>query len=54
VLSASNGSIVRIDPKKGTVLQEISSKGSFKLSPIVAQDHLIILSDEGEIRVYDA
>ena len=51
-LVGANGEMVVIDPKTGKILSRQNLASSLSLPPIVAQDTLYILTDEGDITAY--
>lgn len=52
VLANTQGELVSVSPKDGSILSTTKTKNSVSLSPIVANNTLYILDDNGELSAY--
>ncbi len=52
ILASSDGKIIHVDPKTGTVQNTVKAGGSVTLPPLVANNTLYIITDEGRITAW--
>ncbi|MFW2830043.1 PQQ-binding-like beta-propeller repeat protein [Sphingomonas sp. ID0503] len=52
ILASSDGRMANIDPETGSIQNEVKVKGSVSLSPVVANDTLFILTDDGRLSAW--
>jgi outer membrane protein assembly factor BamB len=52
ILASSQGALINIDPATGAVQSQTNTRGSVSLSPVVANQTLYILDDDGRLHAY--